>query len=198
MWFTDSSDPSTRAVLLVELALFALALAATFGVLVHPVRWLARGLATLSVLVALGGFGEVVWELWTFRYPLVLPEAAFGTYTQPTVVGLAPLLLVSAVVAVAGVLAFWRPGLAGLLFVASAVTFLPSVLAPGPSFPAGTSNVVLMAYVLPLLDIGALLLGTWSAHRRRTRSPARCEIARRARALPGETVGCGRVWFSDP
>jgi hypothetical protein len=165
MWFTDLADPSTRAVMIAEVALLGVALGVTFGVLVRPVRWLARCLAALSVVVALGGFAEVFWELWTFRYPLVLPQAAFGTYTQPTVVGLAPLLLVSLLVAVAGALAFWRPGLAGLLFIASALTFLPSVLAPGPTFPAGTSNVVLVAYVLPLLNVGALLLATWWADR---------------------------------
>jgi hypothetical protein len=104
VWFTEPSDPSTIAVLLVEVALLGLALAAALGVLVRPVRWLARCLAAFSVLVALLGFGEVVWELWTFRYPLILPEAAFGTYAQPTVAGLAPLLLVSVTVAVAGVL----------------------------------------------------------------------------------------------
>jgi hypothetical protein len=182
MWFTDLADPSTRAVLIVEVALFGLALVVTFGVLVRPVRWLARCLAALSVVVALGGFTEVVWELWTFRYPLVLPEAAFGTYAQPTVIGLAPLLLVSLVVTVAGVLAFWRPGLAGLLFIASALTFLPSVLAPGATFPAGTSNLVLVAYVLPLLDVGALLLGTWWADRRTRRGSG--DVADAARPSP--------------
>lgn len=105
------------------------------------------------------------WELWTFRYPLVLPEAASGTYAQPTVLGLAPLLVVSLVIAVAGVLAFWRPGVAGLLFVVSAMTFVPTVVAPGEDFPAGTSSVVLVAYVLPLLDVGALLLSTWWVER---------------------------------
>jgi hypothetical protein len=121
----------------------------------------------------LAGFGEVVWELWTFRFPLVLQEAPFGTYTQPTVLGLAPLLLVSIVVAIAGVLAFWRPGLAGALFVASAATFLPSVAAPGPDFPAGTSSVVLVAYLLPLVDVGVLLLATWWADRRTRRASRR-------------------------
>src|SRR5690348_14389236 len=100
MSFTNPSDPSTAAVLLIEVALLGLAVAGALGVLVRPVRWLARCLAALSILVALGGFAEVVWELWTFRYPLVLPEAPFGTYTQPTVVGLAPLLLASVAVAI--------------------------------------------------------------------------------------------------
>ena len=186
MWFTDPSDLSTRAVLLVEVGLLGFALAATFGVLVHPVRWLARCLAALSVPVALAGFGEVVWELWTFRYPLVLPEAPFGTYSQPTVVGLAPLLVVSVMVAVAGVLAFWRPGLAGLLFVASALTFVPSVVAPGDDFPSGTPSVVLVAYVLPLLDVGALLLAAWWADRRTARR--RRDIAA-ARPIPHTQVG---------
>ena len=112
------------------------------------------------------GFSEVVWELWTFGYPLVLPETAFGTYTQPTVVGLVPLLLASFVVAVAGALGFWRPGLAGALFVASAMTFVPSVVAPGEHFPPSTSIVMLVAFVLPLLDVAALLLATWWAQRR--------------------------------
>lgn len=166
MWFTDPTDTSTIAVLLVEVALLGLAVAGAMGILVRPVRWLARCLAAFSVLVALLGFGEVVWELWTFRYPLVLPQAPFGTYAQPTVMGLVPLLLPSVVVAIAGLLAFWRPGVAGLLFVASAMTFVPSVVAPGEDFPAGTSSVVLVAYVLPLLDVGALLLATWWAERR--------------------------------
>jgi hypothetical protein len=182
MWFTDPTDTSTITVLLVEIALPGLAVAAAFGALVRPVRWLALSLAALSALVAVLGIGVVVWELWTFRYPLVLPVAAFGTYTQPTLVGLASLVLTCVMIAVAGVLAFWRPGLAAVLFVASAITFVPSVVAPGQDFPVGTSSVVLVAYVLPLLDVGALLLATWWAERRSDRRHR--DIAAAAPSVP--------------
>jgi hypothetical protein len=92
MWFTDLADPSTIAVLLLEAALFGLAFAAAFfGVLVRAVRWLARSPVALSAMVAVGGLAAPVWEIWTLRPPLVLPDAPFGTYTQPTVLRLLPL-----------------------------------------------------------------------------------------------------------
>jgi hypothetical protein len=46
--FADLTHPSTIAALLVDAALFAVALAAASGRLVRPVRGLARGLAVVA------------------------------------------------------------------------------------------------------------------------------------------------------
>jgi hypothetical protein len=163
MLFTDLADPLTRMVLLLEAAPFGLAVAALFGVLVRSARWLARGLAALSVVVALLGSAVMVWEIWTLRPPLVLPGAPFGTYTQPTVLRLLPLDIV--LVLIGGVFAFQRPGFAGLLFVASGVWGALNALnvlgIQDATSPPGTANAILVWSVLPALGVGALLLATW-------------------------------------
>ncbi|HEX8966834.1 MAG TPA: hypothetical protein VF937_03075 [Chloroflexota bacterium] len=169
MWFTDLAETSTRVVLVVEATLFGLALVGVFGWFVGPLRWLARGLAALAVLIGVGTFVELVWEIWTLRPPLALPDAPFGTYLQPTLLRLLPLeplLLV-----VGGVLAFRRPGPGGLLFVVLGVWDLLNVLnvfgIQDAASPPGTANVILVGSALPTLATGALLLSTWWAERRR-------------------------------
>ena len=170
MWFTDPAAPSTLGALLVEAALFGLAVAvASFGVFVRPARRLALGLAALGVVIGLGGVASAVLEAWTFRYPLVLPGAPAGTYAQPTLVMLLGVLANGLLVAVAGVLAFRRPGVAGLLFVAAGGQTLASVLrsrAQDPTFPPGNICGAIVAVALPSLALGALLLATWWAERR--------------------------------
>lgn len=170
MSFPDITDPSTIATLLVEATLFGLAVAAAFlGVLVQPVRWIARGLAVLCVVYGLIGTAELVWELWTLRPPLVLPDAPFGTYAQPTVLRLLPLHELLALGG--GILAFRHPGLAGLLLVAIGVLGLATFPLIGgsqdPTAPPGTAAAALVEGVLPWLSVGALLLATRRAERRR-------------------------------
>jgi hypothetical protein len=178
MWFTDPTAPSTLGALLVEAALLGLAGAvAFFGVLVRPARRLALGLAALGGVIGLGVIASAVWEAWTFRYPLVLPNAPAGTYAQPTLVMLLGVLVLGLLLTVAGVLAFRRPGVAGLLFVAAGGQIVLSVLRSrvvDPTFPSG--NVVggaVVAVALPSLALGALLLATWWAEHREDSRPGR-------------------------
>lgn len=169
MLVTDFTDPSTIATLLIEAALVGLAFAAAFlGVLVRPVRWIGRGLAVLCVVYGLIATAELALELWTLRPPLVLPDAPFGTYAQPTVLRLLPLQTL--LVLGGGLLAFRRPGLAGLLVLASGVIGLVTLPWIGwsqdPTAPPGTAAAALEG-ALPWLSLGALLLATWWAERRR-------------------------------
>jgi hypothetical protein len=173
MWFTDPTAPSTLGVLLLEAALLGLAAAVAFrGVLVRPARRLALGLAALGGLTGLAGMAPAVWEAWTFRYPLVLPGAPAGTYAQPTLVMMLGVLANGLLLAAAGLLAFRRPGVAGLLFVAAGGQVLWSVLrsrAQDPTFPPGNVGAAIVAAALPALVAGALLLATWWAGRRHGR-----------------------------
>jgi hypothetical protein len=177
MWFTDPTAPSTLGALLVEAALLGLAGAvAFFGVLVRPARRLALGLAALGGVIGLGVVASAAWEAWTFRYPLVLPNAPAGTYAQPTLVMLLGVLVLGLLLAVAGVLAFRRPGVAGLLFVAAGGQVLVSVLRSrvvDPTFPSGNVGGAVVAVALPSLALGALLLATWWAEHREGSRPGR-------------------------
>jgi hypothetical protein len=194
MWFTDPTAPSTLAALLVEAALLGLAAgAAFFGVLVRPARRLALGLAALGVVVGLAVVASAVWEAWTFRYPLVLPDAPAGTYAQPTLVMLLGVLVTGLLLAVAGVLAFRRPGLAGLLFVAAGAQVVVSVLRSrvvDPTFPPGNVGGAIVAAALPALAIGALLLATWWAEQRPDRRSGR---ASRLKPRPDPRRPVGRL-----
>jgi hypothetical protein len=167
MWFTDPTAPSTVAALLVEATLFGLAVTvALFGVLVRLARRLALGLAALGAVVGLGVVASAVWEAWTFRYPLVLPGAPAGTYAQPTLVMLLGVLVNGLLLAAAGVLAFRRPGVAGLIFLAAGGQVVLSVLrsrAEDPTFPPGNVSGAIVAAALPALALGALLLAAWWA-----------------------------------
>ena len=164
MLFTDLTHPSTIAALLVEAALFGLAFAAAFlGVLIRPVRWLARGLAAVTVVLGLGGAAEMAWEMWTFRFPVALPDAPLGTYAQPTMLGLLEGLASFGLIAVGAALAFRRPGLGGLLLVLSGLLSLLDTTRMrllDPTFPPGGFTTSLVAVVLPVLAAGALLLAT--------------------------------------
>lgn len=112
-----------------------------------------------------------MWELWTLRPPLVLPNAPFGTYEQPTILTLAGLILPLPFVAFGAVLAFRRPGLGGAFFLMSvAVTTLYGVaerLFPDPGRPAGSDAVGFVSFQAPPLVVGVLLLSTWWAERNR-------------------------------
>ena len=88
MLFSNLTHPSTIAVLLVEAALFGLALAAASGRLVRPVRWLARGLAAVTLVLGLVFAAGMILEVWTSRLAFVRPEAPLGTYGDMTQLGL--------------------------------------------------------------------------------------------------------------
>jgi hypothetical protein len=173
MWFTDLADPSTLAALAVEAALFGLAIAAgVCSLLVRTVRWLAYALAALSVLIGLAGVAEAIWEQWTFGYPLTLPGQPSGTYAQPTLVMMVGVAVSSLVVVAAGLLAFRRPGLAGLLFAIAGLWTLLSVTRSrleDPTFPPGNFTGAVVAVVLPSLVLAALLIATWRAEHRAQR-----------------------------
>jgi hypothetical protein len=171
MWFTHLTDPYTLAVLPFEGGVFLLALAAGFGRMVRYARWAAYGLVVLNVVLALIGAAVMLWEICTLRPPLVLPEAPFGTYTQPTVLRLLP--LPAPFVLLGGVLAFRRPGLGGLVFALLGVWGLLNALnvlgVQDLTSPPGASHTILVFDVLPALAAGALLLATSCAehpHRR--------------------------------
>jgi hypothetical protein len=173
MWFTDLADPSTLAALAVEAALFGLAIAAgVFSMLVRTARWLARGLAALSVLIGLAGVADAIWEQWTFRYPVTLPGQPSGTYAEPTLVMMVGVAVSSLVAIAAGLVAFRRPGLAGLLFTISGFWTLLSVTRSrlyDPTFPPGNFSGAVVAVVLPTLVLAALLVATWRAEHRAVR-----------------------------
>lgn len=157
--------PVAILALLAEVALFAVALAvALVPGLLRPARWLARALALVSLLVGLGGALSAIGEAWAFRYPLTIPGAPFGTYAQPTTLEMAGLVLESLAVAAAALLAFRRPGLAGLLFVAwGLLAPLAYALAADPTRPPGNGTEMMLTVALPALAVGAVLLATWWA-----------------------------------
>ncbi|MGN6360679.1 MAG: hypothetical protein ACTHNK_09840 [Thermomicrobiales bacterium] len=160
-----SADLLAVPVLLVEVALLAVALAvARVPRLLRPARWLARGLALVSLLVGLGGMLSAVSEGWTSRYPLTLPDTPFGTYARPTTLEMVQLLLTFLVVAVAALLAFRRPGRAGLLFVGWGVSgALAWGLRQDPTRPPGNFMGMALTVALSVLAVGAVLLATWWA-----------------------------------
>jgi hypothetical protein len=161
--------PFLIAALVVEALLLILALlVAVFGVLVRPVRWLARGLAVVGLLVGLAlGFGAVV-EWWQTDYPLVRPGAPFGSYTQPTNLMLLEMVVGALVLAAEALLAFRHPRPAGLLFVAAGTLNLLGSLRQyqDPTIPPDNATFGLVAIALPSLVVGAVLLATWWADHR--------------------------------
>jgi hypothetical protein len=165
MWFSNLTHPSTIAVLLVEAVLFGLALAAASGRLVRPVRWLARGLAAVTLVLGLAFAAGMILELWMFPLPLVRPEAPLGTYADMTQLGLLVGALHLGLVAVGSALAFRRPRPGGaLLLLAGVYGVLDSLrtLVQDSTLPLGSFIVGLLLMLL-ILAVGALSLSTWRA-----------------------------------
>ena len=105
----------------------------------------------------------MAWELWTFRFPVVLPDAPLGTYAQPTVLGLVEGIAGFGLVAVGAALGFRRPGLGGLLLVISGLISLLDATRMSlldPTFPPGGYTTAVVTVMLPVLAAGALLLAS--------------------------------------
>jgi hypothetical protein len=173
MLFTDLAHPSTIAVLLVEAVLFGLALAAGFqGVLVRPVRWLARGLAALMLLLGIAFAAGMLLELTTSRLPLVLADAPLVTYAQMTQLGLLQGVLTFGLIALGAALAFRRPRLGGLLLLLTALLGLLEEGRRGLHDPTLPLPNLIFGVLLLLLALaaGALVLGAWRAERRPPRT----------------------------
>jgi hypothetical protein len=165
MWISNFTHPSTIVVLLLEAALFGMALAAASGRLVRPVRWLARGMAAVTLVLGLGFAAGMILELWMFPLPLVRPEAPLGTYADMTQLGLLVGALHLGIVALGSALAFRWPRPGGLLLVLAGVygvldsfrTLVQDSTLPFDSFVFG------LLLTLLVLAVGALLLSTWRA-----------------------------------
>ena len=162
------------AFVLVEAALIAAALAAVFTPrLITPVRWLARGMVLVSLVIAIAAGLSAAWEISTYRYPLTLPDAPLGTYARPTTLGVLTVVIAALIVVAGGALSFRRPGPAGLLFVIAGVFSTVTTNKEDPSAPPGTFKFALIWVALPALTVGALLLSTWWTGRERAARPAR-------------------------
>lgn len=167
MLFAELTQPSTIAVLLVEASLLVLAFSAAFlGVLVRPVRWLARGLATVTALIGVGFGAGMLLELLTFSLPFVVPEAPLGTYAQMTQLGLLVGIVSFALTAVGSALAFRRPGIGGLVLVLVGLYgLLEAALKQDATLPP--SNLAFGVQLnLLVLAVGALVLASRPSMRR--------------------------------
>lgn len=201
-----SADLLAVPVLLIEVALLAVALAvARVPRLLRPARWLARGLALVSLLVGLGGMLAAVAEGWTSRYPLTLPDTPFGTYARPTTLEMVQLLLTFLVVAVAALLACRRPGRAGLLFVGWGVSgALAWGLRRDPTRPPGNFAGMALTVALPALAVGSVLLATWWAGGGRPPRVARRDVLVEAGTIAAlaaawlAIVGAAAAWGARP
>ena len=166
MPFADFMDLSTIAPLLIEATVFGLALATAFlGVFAQPVRWLARGLPAITLVLGLGFVVGMGLELWTSNLPFVVPDAPLGTYAQMTQLGLLLDVLTWGLIALGSVLAFRRPGLGGLFLVITGCLAvldqirdgLQDLSLPRANFIFGLELVIFVPVV------GALVLATWWA-----------------------------------
>jgi hypothetical protein len=165
MWYSIFTQPFTIAVLLVEATLFGLALAAASGRLVRPVRWLARVMAAVTLVLGLGFAAGMILELLTFPLPLFRPEAPLGTYADMTQLGLLVGALHLGLVAVGSAVAFRWPAPGGLLLALAGVygvldsfrTLAQDSTLPFDSFIFG------LLLTLLVVAVGALQLSTWRA-----------------------------------
>ena len=131
------------------------------------IRWAARVLVLGMVAMAAISVYEAVWEITTFHYPWTLPGRPFGTYAQPTVLGVGMVAVDGFLFATAGAVAFFRARVAAALLalialfgMASALRWLSDPTAPpwnwalalivGPPLPALTVSAVLRSLDQPL------------------------------------------------
>lgn len=183
MSFADFTDPFTVAPLLIEAAVFGLALATAFRAMVaQPVRWLARGVAAITLVLGLGFAIGMGLELWTSNLPFVVPDAPLGTYAQMTQLGLLLDVFTWGLIALGSALAFRRPGLGGLFLVITGLLAVLDQLRDGlqdPSLPR--ANFVFGLELVIFVPVaGALVLATWWADRTEPRRapPSRPAVGR--------------------
>jgi hypothetical protein len=161
------ADPFNIVALLVEATLLVLAFSAAFlGVVVRPVRWLARGLAIVTALIGIAFGAGMLLELLTFSLPFVVPDAPLGTYAQMTQLGLL-VGIASFVLTVAGsALAFPRPGIGGtVLVLVGLVGLLGAAFKQDPTLPPSSLAFGVLLNLLVLV-VGALVLASWTSMRR--------------------------------
>ena len=167
MLFSELTQPSTIAVSLVDAALFGLALAVASGRLVRPVRWLARGLAAMTLVMGLGFAAGMILELATYPLPFARPDAPLGTYADMTQLGLLVGAATLGLAALGSALAFrWR-GPGGLLLVAVGICgVLDSLrsLFQDPTLPTDSFVFGLQLNVF-ILAVGTVVLGLQRAER---------------------------------
>ena len=180
MSFADFMDPSTIAPLLIEAVVFGLALAAAFrGVFAQPLRWLARGLAAITIVLGLGFVVGMGLELWNSNLPFVVPDAPLGTYAQMTQLGLMLDMFTWGLIAIGSVLAFRRPRVGGLFLVITGFLAVLDQVRDGvqdSSLPRANFIFGLeLAIFVPV--VGALVLATWWAARS---DPQRARLAPRS------------------
>lgn len=150
-------------VLALEVAVFSLAFAhARSGRFAVQLRWLTRAIAIAALLVSVGAIYSAAWEITTFDYPWTRPGRPFGTYAEPSALGVATIAVEGVAFALAAMLAFVRPRLAMGILLAIAVTTGIDALRwlSDPSAPPGNAFVALVVGpALPALTLAALL---WS------------------------------------
>jgi hypothetical protein len=122
----------------------------------------------------------MAWELWTFRFPVVLPDAPLGTYARPTVLGLLMGAFSFGLMAAGAALAFRRPALGGLVLVLSGFYGLLDEMRwrlQDPTLPPDSFTFGVVAVALPVLAAGALVLASWRSERRpSSTAPARSSL----------------------
>lgn len=142
-------------------------------------RWIARGLAVIGGVLGLLGTLGVAAEIDMFRRegtlpPFTIPGAPLGYYQDLTLLGLLLTGLVFFVPALAAVLAFRWPGVAGTLYLLFDLDILASFwgldVANPPSRPLPADGRPPMLLIIVPLLIGALLLAVQALESRRRRA----------------------------
>jgi hypothetical protein len=180
----EFTQPLNIAALLVGAFLLVLAfLAAFLGVLVRPVRWLARGLAIVTALIGVGFGAGMLLEFLTFSLPFILPESPLGTYAQMTQLGLLLGIVSFALTAVGSVLTFRRPGIGGLVLVLVGLYgLLEAALKQEPTLPP-SSFVFGVLLNLLVFVVGVLVLAS---------RPSMLRSATPREVMPFAAHGAGR------
>ena len=160
--------PVFAAALVLEVALLCLALThARSDGYPNLTRWATRVLITGVLIVSPIAIYEALWEITNFDYPWTSRGRPFGTYEQPTSLGVGLVALHGLLFMGAGILAFFRARLAiGVLAfiaitgVAMAALWLTDATAPrwnwavtlviGPPLPALTLALLLWSLRRPL------------------------------------------------
>jgi hypothetical protein len=155
-------------VFLVEVALVTLAIVhSRTGRFARTTLLVTRALVVGAAVVSALATYSAIWEIRTFDYPWTLPGRPFGTYAQPTALGVGMVAVSGVLFIVAMLAALVHRGAAVAVLALIALTSLPGALmwlsddtAPpnntiialvvGPTFPALTIAALLAALHVPL------------------------------------------------